>query len=77
MDYDFVDYFNKHYHTVQKTKKSIKKNLSVRIRRRHFLKKILDFTIAIAFQHRNWMKFGMFHKKGECYFIFVLYYTTF
>jgi len=53
MDYDFVDYFNKHYHTVQKTKKSIKKNPYVRIRKRHFLKQLLDFTIAIAFKHRN------------------------
>jgi len=37
MDYDFVDYFNKHYHTVQKTKKSIKKNPYVRIIKRHSL----------------------------------------
>lgn len=63
MDYDFVDYFNKHYHTVQKTKKSIKKNPYVRIRNRHFLKQLLDFTIAIAFKHRNyWIEFGMFTK---------------
>ena len=57
MDYDFVDYFNKHYHTVQKTKKSIKIPMW-----KVFFKQLLDFTIAIAFKHRPWIEFGMFTK---------------
>lgn len=59
MDYDFVDYFNKHYHTVQKTKKSLK-NPYVK---KAFFKQLLGFTIAIAFKHRNWIEFGMFPKQ--------------
>ena len=54
MDYDFVDYFNKHYHTVQKTKKPIKKNPYVRIRKSNFLKTIIRFyIIAIAFKQKT------------------------